>query len=238
MNNVQQTLADIHMLVNYIKDHVDKDPVVTEITKLNEIGETTLKIAEILETVGERTGNKADEMLEAYKQDIGTAADKIRSQLKEIKASLDANQTLTNDLYKKIEEIYAGYTGILEQSTTKLELQRENYSREVRQLSSEVARLSDIAKALDQKTMTEERMYQMIEGLERQFTDILKQDAQLNDAYVKNAKQLETSVSDIRASYESLNNTLSSVDSSFKTAVSRLEVLLMQMDLLTKERRN
>ena len=43
-------------------------------------------------------------------------------------------------------------------------------------------------------------------------------------------------IQDVDQSYRHLNETLESVDGSFKTAVSRLDVLLMQMNLFTEER--
>ena len=49
--NPQQKLTDIHMLVTYIKDHMDTKPVTEENDKLDEIGKTTVIIAEMLQTL-------------------------------------------------------------------------------------------------------------------------------------------------------------------------------------------
>ena len=43
-------------------------------------------------------------------------------------------------------------------------------------------------------------------------------------------------VSEIRTSYKDLNQTLAATDENFKTAVSRLDVLLMQAKLLVEGR--
>lgn len=236
--NIQQKLADICMMVTYIKEHVDTKPVAENIVQLDEIGKTTLKIAEMLHTVEEKTGEGTAALFESYKESIDKASDTVLEQLKEVKETLGSNTELTKSLQEKIENIYVDYTGILEQSTKKMELQRENYAEEIRRLMMEVKTLEETTRDLNEKTMTPEQISEMVNKLEKKLSDVIKQDTELNTTYEQNAEKLENMVAKIQESYQSLNDTLISVDSSFKTAVSRLDVLLMQMNLLTKERRN
>lgn len=234
--NVQQKLADIQMLITYIKEHLDMEPSKTESKRLDEIGKTTLEISGVLRSLEEKTGIGADNLFGEYKSIVNEAADMVSKQLKDIKTTLDTNTGLTNNLYQKIDDIYVKYTGILEESTTKLELQRENYAREIHNLISSVDTLTDMTKILDEKTMTEEQLKSLISGLEQQIYDVVGQDKALNTTYMENADRLESMINEVEQSYRNLNETLASVDGSFKTAVSRLDVLLMQMNLITAEK--
>lgn len=236
--NTQQKLADIYMLATYIKEHVDTRPVHSDSNRLDEIGNVTLKIAEMLGKIETQTGDGIDNLLKDYKVDISKAADSIMTQLLKVKEVLDKNTGLTSELYEKIETIYVEYTAILEQSTKKLELQRENFAKEVENLNAEVSALTEAAKSLNEKTLTEEQISSLVGGLEQQLGEIVAQDKNLNEIYLQNADRLEDMVKGIQTSYENLNEMLASVDGSFKTAVSRLEILSMQMNLLTGEGRN
>lgn len=233
--NTQQKLADIHMLVTYIKEHVDKRPSESGNAKLDEIGTTTLEIAEMLKKVEQETGPGADIMFADYKEHIGSAADKVLEQLTDVKRTLDMNTGLTKDLYTKIEEIYTDYTGILEKATKTLEMQRENFSNEIRTLSDQVESLKGVATSLDKKTLTKDQISEIMGQIESKLEEIAGKDAEINDAYIKSAKHLEEMIGGIRNAYEDLNETLASVDESFKTAVSRMDVVLMQMNILTGE---
>lgn len=234
--NMQQKLADIQMLVTYIKDHLDMEPAETESRRLDEIGKTTLEISDVLKTIEQKTGTGADSIFDEYKTVVGKAVDDVASQLGDIKKVLDTNTGLTNNLYVKIDDIYVKYTGILEESTTKLELQRETYTKEIDRLVSEMERLTAMTKVLDEKTMTEEQLRVLVSGLEKQLYEVIGQDKNLNTVYMENANRLESMIKDVEQSYRNLNETLESVDGSFKTAVSRLDVLLMQMNLFTEEK--
>lgn len=234
--NAQQKLADIQMLVTYIKEHLDMDPAKAESKRLDEIAKTTLEISEILHLIENKTGEGAETLFAEYKADMDKASDTVIDRLMDIKKTLTTNTELTTNLYAKIDDIYVKYTGILEQSTTKLELQRENYNREIHDLIGEVQALTEMTKVLDSKTMTEDQLRVLVSGIENQIFEVVGQDRALNTAYLENANRLETMIQDVEQSYRQLNETLESVDGSFKTAVSRLDVLLMQMNLFTEER--
>lgn len=232
--NPLQKLADIHSMITYIKEHVSAEPITLDSAKLDEIGQATLVIAELLESIKEDTGNGARERYAEYVAQVNENAEKILEQLKTIKADVDSDKEATNELYRKIEEVYVEYTGILEKSTKTLELQREHYSEDVETLTEEVSKLVTATESLDKKTMNKEEMLELLSGVETQLTDVIEQDKALNDAYERNSRQLQEQVNEISQSCQSLNQTLLSVNESFTTAVSRLDVLLMQVNVLRK----
>ena len=232
--NPLQKLADIHSMITYIKEHVSAEPIALDSAKLDEIGQATLVIAELLESIKEDTGNGARERYAEYVAQVNENAEKILEQLKTIKADVDSDKEATNELYRKIEEVYVEYTGILEKSTKTLELQRERYSGDVETLTEEVSKLVTATESLDKKTMNKEEMLELLSGVETQLTSVIEQDKALNDAYERNSRQLQEQVNEISKSCQSLNQTLLSVNESFTTAVSRLDVLLMQVNVLRK----
>ena len=232
--NPLQKLADIHSMITYIKEHVSAEPIALDSAKLDEIGQATLVIAELLESIKEDTGNGARERYAEYVAQVNENAEKILEQLKTIKADVDSDKEATNELYRKIEEVYVEYTGILEKSTKTLELQRERYSGDVETLTEEVSKLVTATESLDKKTMNKEEMLELLSGVETQLTSVIEQDKALNDAYERNSRQLQEQVNEISQSCQSLNQTLLSVNESFTTAVSRLDVLLMQVNVLRK----
>lgn len=232
--NPLQKLADIHSMITYIKEHVSAEPITLDSAKLDEIGQATLVIAELLESIKEDTGNGARERYAEYVAQVNENAEKILEQLKTIKADVDSDKEATNELYRKIEEVYVEYTGILEKSTKTLELQRERYSGDVETLTEEVSKLVTATESLDKKTMNKEEMLELLSGVETQLTSVIEQDKALNDAYERNSRQLQEQVNEISQSCQSLNQTLLSVNESFTTAVSRLDVLLMQVNVLRK----
>lgn len=232
--NPLQKLADIHSMITYIKEHVSAEPIALDSAKLDEIGQATLVIAELLESIKEDTGNGARERYAEYVAQVNKNAEKILEQLKTIKADVDSDKEATNELYRKIEEVYVEYTGILEKSTKTLELQRERYSGDVETLTEEVSKLVTATESLDKKTMNKEEMLELLSGVETQLTSVIEQDKALNDAYERNSRQLQEQVNEISQSCQSLNQTLLSVNESFTTAVSRLDVLLMQVNVLRK----
>lgn len=232
--NPLQKLADIHSMITYIKEHVSAEPITLDSAKLDEIGQATLVIAELLESIKEDTGKGASERYAEYVAQVNENAEKILEQLKTIKDDVDSDKEATNELYRKIEEVYVEYTGILEKSTKTLELQREHYSEDVETLTEEVSKLVTATESLDKKTMNKEEMLELLSGVETQSTDVIEQDKALNDAYERNSRQLQEQVNEISQSCQSLNQTLLSVNESFTTAVSRLDVLLMQVNVLRK----
>lgn len=232
--NPLQKLADIHSMITYIKKHVSAEPITLDSAKLDEIGQATLVIAELLESIKEDTGKGASERYAEYVAQVNENAEKILEQLKTIKDDVDSDKEATNELYRKIEEVYVEYTGILEKSTKTLELQREHYSEDVETLTEEVSKLVTATESLDKKTMNKEEMLELLSGVETQLTDVIEQDKALNDAYERNSRQLQEQVNEISQSCQSLNQTLLSVNESFTTAVSRLDVLLMQVNVLRK----
>lgn len=232
--NPLQKLADIHSMITYIKEHVSAEPITLDSAKLDEIGQATLVIAELLESIKEDTGKGASERYAEYVAQVNENAEKILEQLKTIKDDVDSDKEATNELYRKIEEVYVEYTGILEKSTKTLELQREHYSEDVETLTEEVSKLVTATESLDKKTMNKEEMLELLSGVETQLTDVIEQDKALNDAYERNSRQLQEQVNEISQSRQSLNQTLLSVNESFTTAVSRLDVLLMQVNVLRK----
>lgn len=232
--NPLQKLADIHSMITYIKEHVSAEPIALDSAKLDEIGQATLVIAELLESIKEDTGKGASERYAEYVAQVNENAEKILEQLKTIKDDVDSDKEATNTLYRKIEEVYVEYTGILEKSTKTLELQRERYSGDVETLTEEVSKLVTATESLDKKTMNKEEMLELLSGVETQLTSVIEQDKALNDAYERNSRQLQEQVNEISQSCQSLNQTLLSVNESFTTAVSRLDVLLMQVNVLRK----
>lgn len=232
--NPLQKLADIHSMITYIKEHVSAEPITLDSAKLDEIGQATLVIAGLLESIKEDTGKGASERYAEYVAQVNENAEKILEQLKTIKDDVDSDKEATNTLYRKIEEVYVEYTGILEKSTKTLELQREHYSEDVETLTEEVSKLVTATESLDKKTMNKEEMLELLSGVETQLTDVIEQDKALNDAYERNSRQLQEQVNEISQSCQSLNQTLLSVNESFTTAVSRLDVLLMQVNVLRK----
>lgn len=232
--NPLQKLADIHSMITYIKEHVSAEPITLDSAKLDEIGQATLVIAGLLESIKEDTGKGASERYAEYVAQVNENAEKILEQLKTIKDDVDSDKEATNELYRKIEEVYVEYTGILEKSTKTLELQREHYSEDVETLTEEVSKLVTATESLDKKTMNKEEMLELLSGVETQLTDVIEQDKALNDAYERNSRQLQEQVNEISQSCQSLNQTLLSVNESFTTAVSRLDVLLMQVKVLRK----
>ena len=232
--NPLQKLADIHSMITYIKEHVSAKPIALDSAKLDEIGQATMVIAELLESIREDTGKGARKRYTEYVAQVNENAEKILEQLKTIKDDVDSDKEATNELYRKIEEVYVEYTGILEKSTKTLELQRERYSGDVETLTEEVGKLVTAAESLDKKTMNKEEMLELLSGVETQLTDVIERDKALNDAYERNSRQLQEQVNEISQSCQSLNQTLLSVNESFTTAVSRLDVLLMQVNVLRK----
>lgn len=232
--NPLQKLADIHSMITYIKEHVSAEPITLDSAKLDEIGQATLVIAELLESIKEDTGKGASERYAEYVAQVNENAEKILEQLKTIKDDVDSDKEATNELYRKIEEVYVEYTGILKKSTKTLELQKEHYSEDVETLTEEVSKLVTATESLDKKTMNKEEMLELLSGVETQLTDVIEQDKVLNDAYERNSRQLQEQVNEISQSCQSLNQTLLSVNESFTTAVSRLDVLLMQVNVLRK----
>ena len=234
--NTHQKLADILALVTYIKEHIDADTPAKEDSKLDEIGQATLKIAEMLEAVESQTGAKASEQFAEYKNSVSQLSENICKKLTTVKDGLDANTRLTKDLHAKIEEVYTDYTGILKQSTSKLELQRENYALEISRISKEMKSLCNMVEQLNDRTLTEDEIKELMKSLEKHLSEVIAQDKELTDAHEQNMQRLERTVQSIQDSYHNLNETLASVDGSFKTAVSRLDVLLMQASLLTEQK--
>lgn len=233
--NPQQKLTDIHMLVTYIKEHMDTKPVAEENEKLDEIGKTTVTIAKMLQTLEQTVSVDANKEFGEYRKALGEITETIYSQLKDIKDSLDSNETKTSTLYDKVEEVYATYVGILKSSSEKLAMQNEQYTVEAKHLITEVKDLTSSVKEVNQKVLTEDQLQLMLQQVEEQVKQIGEQDREFNQFYLKKFANLDDMVSSIQTAYQHLDETLSSVDESFKTAVSRLDLLLMQANQLSRK---
>lgn len=233
--NAQQKLADIYALVAYIKEHIDENPIRNENQQLDEIGKTTLAISEMLQMLEQKTGVQTNEEFGEYRRALGDITKTIYDQLVTIKSLLDDNGQKTTELYDKIEEVYTTYVGILKESSEKLELQNNRYSQEVHNLVDEVKELVSSVNGLNEKVMTKEQLQEILHTVEQQVDQIANQTQDFNVTYLKNSERLDGMIENIQTLYTHLDKTLSSVDESFQTAVSRLNILLMQANQLTRK---
>lgn len=233
--NAQQKLADIYALVAYIKEHIDENPIRNENQQLDEIGETTLAISEMLQMLEQKTGVQTNEEFGEYRRALGDITKTIYDQLVTIKSLLDDNGQKTTELYDKIEEVYTTYVGILKESSEKLELQNNRYSQEAHNLVDEVKELVSSVNGLNEKVMTKEQLQEILHTVEQQVDQIANQTQDFNVTYLKNSERLDGMIENIQTLYTHLDKTLSSVDESFQTAVSRLNILLMQANQLTRK---
>lgn len=233
--NAQQKLADIYALVAYIKEHIDENPIRNENQQLDEIGKTTLAISEMLQMLEQKTGVQTNEEFGEYRRALGDITKTIYDQLVTIKSLLDDNGQKTTELYDKIEEVYTTYVGILKESSEKLELQNNRYSQEAHNLVDEVKELVSSVNELNEKVMTKEQLQEILHTVEQQVDQIANQTQDFNVTYLKNSERLDGMIENIQTLYTHLDKTLSSVDESFQTAVSRLNILLMQANQLTRK---
>lgn len=233
--NAQQKLADIYALVAYIKEHIDENPIRNENQQLDEIGKTTLAISEMLQMLEQKTGVQTNEEFGEYRRALGDITKTIYDQLVTIKSLLDDNGQKTTELYDKIEEVYTTYVGILKESSEKLELQNNRYSQEAHNLVNEVKELVSSVNGLNEKVMTKEQLQEILHTVEQQVDQIANQTQDFNVTYLKNSERLDGMIENIQTLYTHLDKTLSSVDESFQTAVSRLNILLMQANQLTRK---
>lgn len=233
--NAQQKLADIYALVAYIKEHIDENPIRNENQQLDEIGKTTLAISEMLQMLEQKTGVQTNEEFGEYCRALGDITKTIYDQLVTIKSLLDDNGQKTTELYDKIEEVYTTYVGILKESSEKLELQNNRYSQEAHNLVDEVKELVSSVNGLNEKVMTKEQLQEILHTVEQQVDQIANQTQDFNVTYLKNSERLDGMIENIQTLYTHLDKTLSSVDESFQTAVSRLNILLMQANQLTRK---
>lgn len=231
--NAQQKLADIYALVAYIKEHIDENPIRNENQQLDEIGKTTLAISEMLQMLEQKTGVQTNEEFGEYRRALGDITKTIYDQLVTIKSLLDDNGQKTTELYDKIEEVYTTYVGILKESSEKLELQNNCYSQEAHNLVDEVKELVSSVNGLNEKVMAKEQLQEILHTVEQQVDQIANQTQDFNVTYLKNSERLDGMIENIQTLYTHLDKTLSSVDESFQTAVSRLNILLMQANQLT-----
>lgn len=233
--NAQQKLADIYALVAYIKEHIDENPIRNENQQLDEIGKTTLAISEMLQMLEQKTGVQTNEEFGEYRRALGDITKTIYDQLVTIKSLLDDNGQKTTELYDKIEEVYTTYVGILKESSEKLELQNNRYSQEAHNLVDEVKELVSSVNGLNEKVMTKEQLQEILHTVEQQVDQIANQTQDFNVTYLKNSERLDGMIENIQTLYTHLDKTLSSVGESFQTAVSRLNILLMQANQLTRK---
>lgn len=233
--NTQQKLADIYALVAYIKEHIDENPIRNENQQLDEIGQTTLAISEMLQMLEQKTGVQTNEEFGEYRRALGDITKTIYDQLVTIKSLLDDNGQKTTELYDKIEEVYTTYVGILKESSEKLELQNNRYSQEAHNLVDEVKELVSSVNGLNEKVMTKEQLQEILHTVEQQVDQIANQTQDFNVTYLKNSERLDGMIENIQTLYTHLDKTLSSVGESFQTAVSRLNILLMQANQLTRK---
>ena len=236
--NPLQRLTDIYTMVSYITEHMDAETPKKENAQLDEIGKTTLAIADLLQTIETNTGADARKQYGACIKTLDEGTNKILKELSAIKDFIDTDKTDTRKLYDKIEEVYISYTGILEQSTKSLEIQRQSYNSRLAGLTKELGVLLHLTKSLNDKVASKDEMAEMLSQVEEQLSEVIEADKRQNEIYESNAKELKSMIEEIKDSYASLNQTLSTTDENFKTAVSRLDVLLMQVKLLVEGRKH
>ena len=93
-----------------------------------------------------------------------------------------------------------------------------------------------LTRSLDKKVINRDQMGELISQVNNQLSEVLEADRVQKEQYEENTRELRAMVSEIRTSYTELNKTLAATDENFKTAISRLDVLLMQAKLLTEGR--
>lgn len=229
--NIQQTLTDIQVLVTYVKEHLSMQAPVMDGEKLDGIGRTVLEISGKLDAMGTNPSGSMMKLEDILSADMAT----IEGQLSKIADQVAEQMENAKNLYSKVEDRYVACAGALEQVNRKQDLVIAEQTDEVRRLVDGIDGLAKSVRGLEVKVEAVGTLTEAVEALENRMVEIVKEDRELNKAYVENADRLDRMVQDIEASYHGLNETLVSVDGSFRTAVSRLDVLLAQIRALAKK---
>lgn len=232
--NIQQTVTDIQVMMTYIKERINlQAPLMNEKT-LDGIGANVLAIKESLHDLTEN-GFKEKEQ-SAWNAQMADSLEQLHGSLQEMKQQMDQTNTERETIMEAIKDNYAA-CALTEKEIVELQrkqIQTEQSASKV--LTEEIPVVEERLEALSAQLRETDSLSSQLEALEAHLKEVRKTDQTLNQTYLENAGRLDNLVKNIQASYHELNETLVSVDSSFRTAVSRLDVLLMQIKLLTGEK--
>ena len=226
--NIAQALTDIQMLLTYIKEHVQTELVARESVKLDELAKTLLGVKTGLESL-----LAADTSKELDKEAaLQTQLDSLTLTLSDVITALTNNQESEQALLGKVEERYVACAETLARAEKKQELQMDAYTEQMKQLMNELQNAVTATADVKEKLADADILSGELTALGAKIDTIEAADKQLNKTYIENAHRLDSLVEQIQTEYHALNQTLVSLDESFRTAVSRLDVLLVQAEQL------
>lgn len=232
--NTQQKIADILMLVEYVKEHVEMEPHNKQNKQLDEIGLTAVSMLDILRKLDTKMNDDQEDMFTSYKTAIDTMSGKILDQLKTMVETIKETGNVSNTVLNRIEETYSTYGDTLKENTEKLTAQNTEHDKNVQELSNNVESLKTTIDDLGQKVLSKGLLDNVMNNIQNRISELTKQDQELNASYERYITATEKMTTTVAQSSAALNETLESVDDSFKTSVGRLDMILMKMDLFTK----
>lgn len=226
--NIAQALTDIQMLLTYIKEHVQTELAARESVKLDELAKTLLEVKTGLESL-----LAADTSKELDKEAaLQTQLDSLTLTLSDVITALTNNQESEQALLGKVEERCVACAETLARAEKKQELQMDAYTEQMKQLMNELQNAVTATADVKEKLADADILSGELTALGAKIDTIEAADKQLNKTYIENAHRLDSLVEQIQTEYHALNQTLVSLDESFRTAVSRLDVLLVQAEQL------
>lgn len=229
--NLNQKLADIQALMAYIKEHIDAGSLTMELEKIEEIGNQTLKIAEMLkgieQKIGTGTGNAS--LAGEYKRAVDDMSDKMLKQLIEIKAILESTKESQSDSQQDIKELYTEYAEMVEGRIDALAKQREEYDKKVLELNTNVKELSEtVLNASGEQGGTE--LAALVKQLGTQMEKSIEWDKQMHASYIKSAARLESLSDKIHAAYDAMDEKMAEAEKKLAATSERLDSLLVQLE--------
>lgn len=232
--NTEQKLVDISMLLAYIKEQIDVSPYDVQNAKLDDIGTTAIEMLSNLTDLSAKLDNTNAEQFAEYKELVCQVSDDIYAKLGEVLDTFTSSDKSLNDTLDKIDEIHSTYVGVLSENVARFNHQIDKYEQDLSTVTQSINAVSDDIKAVDQKIISRADLTEYIQDITRQLDVLMQDDKVLIEAYNTHNETVTHQLDVISNAVAGLGGHIEGITESFPTAVARLDVINVKLDMLVK----
>ena len=234
----KQTWSDILLLVQYIKSNLDENNFKQYEYQLDQIGQVTLSILQTLQTFDTNAHTAYETLLTTHTTQTTQMAQDIQKQLQSILTTSDSLHINYNDTLQIIKAMQQEYYQTLQHEVGVFKEYNETYTAIVKALSQQIIQIQNQTKNLQQQTLTEPMIHEMLIPFHTYLHTVQQTDEQFYQEQQQKTDKISDMINTINTSVQTLNTSIQNIMETFTTSMSRLNVLNVKLDTLVDAQSN
>ena len=230
----EQTLSDIRVILQYIKEHLSLEKQSSRGEQLDHMGQTTLKILTALSSVDTSMGETYQGIFTTYTDKIDNISQDLKSSLSLVSHEIKENIISNEDLQIKIAGAYDKY---VQDSIAITQALSDQHVLNKGQYESITNTLDDLAISIDginEKIVSAEMLEEVFATLYDKLDGMAEADQSFDKASKSALGVIGGQLNTATELLENISGSLGSIEASFTESTSRLSLVDVKADAILK----